>query len=63
MKVTLEPEHIVPLGLAEILIPAAAPVFTAILILLDITGEPVAQERLDVITHVIMSLLARVALV
>ena len=58
VKVTLVPEHIAPVGLAAMLTLAATDVFTVIVMLFDVAGEPVAHERLEVITQVIISPLA-----
>ena len=54
MNVTLVPEQIVFPGLAEILTLAGRFEFTVITIAFDVTGLPVAQVALEVITHVIM---------
>ena len=42
VKVTLVPLQIAPVGLAAMLTPAAPPVFTIILILFEVAGEPVS---------------------
>ena len=54
------PEHILPDGLAVILTLAAPAAVTAIVRVLDVAGDPVAQVALDVMTHFIASALASV---
>ena len=61
VKVTLVPAQIAPDGRASILTLAGKLGLTIIVIAFDITGLPVAQERLEVITQVITSSLARAA--
>jgi hypothetical protein len=61
VKVTLEPEHIVVEGDAAMLTLAATLGFTVIVIPVEVAGEPVTQVRLEVITQVTTSALARVA--
>jgi hypothetical protein len=60
--VTLEPEQI---DVAEAVITTLAVKFelTVIVTTLDAAGFPVTQDALDVITHLILLLLARVVLV
>jgi hypothetical protein len=60
VKVTLAPEHILADGEAAMLTLAATLGFTTIVTALDVAGEPVAQARLEVITHVTTFPLARV---
>lgn len=59
MNVTLVPEHIAPLGFAEILTLAVTGVFTVIVMAFDVAGEPVTQESEDVIMQEIMLPLVR----
>ena len=55
VKVMLIPAQTDPPGLATMLTLAAPPVFTDMVILLDVAGEPVIQDAFDVITQEIMS--------
>lgn len=59
MNVTLVPSQIDPIGLSAIVTLAAPPAFTDIVMLLDVAGDPETQVSLDVITHVMISPLAR----
>jgi hypothetical protein len=59
VKVTLAPGQILVEGEAAMLTLAASPGVTVIVTALDVAGEPVAQARLEVITHVTTSPLLR----
>jgi len=61
VKVTEVPGHIV-VEVAVMLTEATGMVPTVIVIWLEVAGEPVTQPALEVITQVILSLLARVVL-
>ena len=60
VKVTEVPAQIAPDGEADILTLAGNNGFTVIVIILDVTGLPVAQVAVDVITTVICSPLTSV---
>ena len=60
VNVTLVPEHMAPLGFAEMPTLAAALEFTVIVMLFEVAGEPVAHVRLEFMTQVITSLLVKV---
>ena len=60
VNVTLVPEHIVPLGFADILTLAGRKEFTVIVMAFEVAGEPDAQVRDDAITQVITSPFASV---
>ena len=60
VNVTETPSHIEMLGLASMLTLAGTFGFTVMVTVLDVAGEPVAQVRLLVIMHVMLSPLARV---
>ena len=60
VKVTFVPAQILPDGLAAMLTLAGRFVFTDIVTVFEVAGEPVTQVALDVITHVTASALARV---
>ena len=59
VKVTLVPEQIAPLGLAEILTLAVTGELTVMVMEFEVAGEPVTQASTDVITQVIASPFAR----
>ena len=61
MNTTGVPEHIAPDGDAEILTLGVSTGLTDIVILFDVAVTGLAQVALDVITQVIISLLARPA--
>lgn len=58
VKVTLVPPQIVSPGSAAILTLAATGALTVMVMLLDVTGEPVAQLEFEIISQVITSPLA-----
>ena len=59
VNVTLVPVHMTPLGLATIITLAGNAEPTAIVILLEVNGDPETHIALEVIIQVIMSPFAR----
>ena len=55
LNVTLVPEQMAPEGTAAMLTLAATFGFTVMMIELEVAGLPDAQDKLDIITHFIVS--------
>lgn len=58
VNVTLVPEQIVIPGVAAIFTLAGKLALTVIVSVFDVAGEPVAHDKLLVISHVVLSLFA-----